>query len=379
MTYDQAARQLNWPAATVKSRLTRGRLRLRERLSRAVSRPPRRAWPRPSPACSGPRFPETLVHSTIRAASSRHAGAVPAAVSKLTEEVLKIMVLEKLRWVAAGIVILISLGVAALAQQSSQERVARPDSRKAEVNPPNGRTKSPQPIRDGSGLSASGAAVEVIGVSPHPSGPETWWGPDGKPLAQPPCDRVSTRLSSTDPTISRAIVVRTTGLPAGAEHNWWIDEAQGGSGPQARLGGLPVPGLEEAIALFDHDQATGTVRFKVAAGAWKTVQTWGTSPGSRGDRDGTSYIFSVPIETRKGTVLSVTHNIKDDSVRLVAVDLNGKEHPADPRSSSGAWEMRQTVGEFDLSPQEIKQFRVQTRSFEEVTVPGIALNPAKAN
>src|SRR5262249_28186951 len=34
MTYDQAARQLNWPVATVKSRLTRGRLKLRERLAR---------------------------------------------------------------------------------------------------------------------------------------------------------------------------------------------------------------------------------------------------------------------------------------------------------------------------------------------------------
>ena len=30
MTYDQAARQLNWPVATVKGRLTKGRLRLRE-------------------------------------------------------------------------------------------------------------------------------------------------------------------------------------------------------------------------------------------------------------------------------------------------------------------------------------------------------------
>ena len=29
MTYDQAARQLNWSVATVKSRLTKGRLRLR--------------------------------------------------------------------------------------------------------------------------------------------------------------------------------------------------------------------------------------------------------------------------------------------------------------------------------------------------------------
>ena len=34
MTYDEAARQLNWPVATVKNRLTRGRLTLRARLTR---------------------------------------------------------------------------------------------------------------------------------------------------------------------------------------------------------------------------------------------------------------------------------------------------------------------------------------------------------
>ncbi len=34
LTYHQAARQLNWPVATVKGRLVRGRLKLRERLAR---------------------------------------------------------------------------------------------------------------------------------------------------------------------------------------------------------------------------------------------------------------------------------------------------------------------------------------------------------
>ena len=42
MTYDQAARQLDWPVATVKSRLTEGRLRLRQRLARRGLAPARR-------------------------------------------------------------------------------------------------------------------------------------------------------------------------------------------------------------------------------------------------------------------------------------------------------------------------------------------------
>jgi ferredoxin len=88
MTYDQAAGQLNWSVATVKSRLAKGRLRLRWRLARrgfasvaagmasAVSDEARAA------------VPQKLVQSTIRAANSCPAGAFPAAVTELTEGVL---------------------------------------------------------------------------------------------------------------------------------------------------------------------------------------------------------------------------------------------------------------------------------------------------
>ena len=38
-----------------------------------------------------------------------------------------------------------------------------------------------------------GATIEVIGVSAHPSAPNSWWGPDGAPLDQPPCDRSRTK------------------------------------------------------------------------------------------------------------------------------------------------------------------------------------------
>ena len=175
---------------------------------------------------------------------------------------------------------------------------------------------------------------------------------------------------------SRAVAVRITGLPAGADHHWWIDGAHGGSQGQARLGGKPVPDLYEIVTFLDRDQASCTVQFKVAAGAWKTVQTWGTSPGARGNRTGASYIFGKPIETKKGTTLSVTHNIKDDSVRLVAVDGEGLEHPAEFRSGSGVGEFYQLVGEFDLFPKQIKEFRVQTRAFEEIKVPGVTVKPA---
>ena len=35
---------------------------------------------------------------------------------------------------------------------------------------------------------AGGATVEVVAVSSFPSGPKTWWRPDGTPLDEAPAD-----------------------------------------------------------------------------------------------------------------------------------------------------------------------------------------------
>jgi hypothetical protein len=194
------------------------------------------------------------------------------------------------------------------------------------------------------------------------------------PLDQPPCDRSTTRLTSDEKVVFRSIVVRLTNLPDGAEHQWWINEANGGSQGQARRGGKPVLDLSETVTQFPIGAPTCTLLFKVAAGPWQTVQTWGKNPGALARAD-TSYIFGDVIATKKGTSLSVTHNIQDMSVRLVAVDADRNEHAAKIRSGSGVKDFRQIVVEFDLPPEKIKEFWVQTRPYEAVEVPGIALKP----
>ena len=142
---------------------------------------------------------------------------------------------------------------------------------------------------------------------------------------------------------------------------------------EALRDGKPLPGLSEMTALLPADAATGTVRFKFACGPWKTIQTWGKNPASISFRDGPSYIFSGPIATNNGTTISVTHNIWDKPVQLVAVDGDGKIHPAEIRSGGGVKDFRQLVVDFDLSPEQIKEFRFQTRPYEEVEIPHIAL------
>jgi hypothetical protein len=69
----------------------------------------------------------------------------------------------------------------------------------------------------------------------------------------------------------------------------------------------------------------------------------------------------------------VTHNIQDKPVRIVAVDLDGNELPAEIRSDSGVMSFQQLVLEFGQPPDQIKEFRFQTRPYEEVQIRRVAL------
>jgi hypothetical protein len=69
----------------------------------------------------------------------------------------------------------------------------------------------------------------------------------------------------------------------------------------------------------------------------------------------------------------VTHNIMEKSLRLVAVDGDGAEFPGEIQGATGVKDFQQIVVEFDQPPEQINKFRLQTRPYEEVEIPGIAL------
>jgi len=107
LTQEQAALRLGWPAGTVRSRLARGRVRLRDRLVRRGLAPPAVAAggshareTRLSP------LPTTLAEATIRAAMplslGRPAADATAAAIALMEGVMKVMFWSKFKLVAAS-------------------------------------------------------------------------------------------------------------------------------------------------------------------------------------------------------------------------------------------------------------------------------------
>jgi RNA polymerase sigma factor (sigma-70 family) len=372
MTYDEAARQLDLPVATVKSRLARGRLRLRQRLTRRGLAPGAVAVGAATGLTVEARaaLPPELVRSTARAASASATGAFPAAVTDLTKGVLKMMMWEKLKLAAVGALAAVGLTAQALSQQAPDGGFLVARSPQTAAQPAEKPKKTVGDRRWVRSL-PSGAIIEVIGVSSSPSGPDSWWRPDGTPLYPAPCDPIPPGVSG-DRGVPKLVLVRLARIPDGADHRWSIIEAHGFSQGPAVRGGKPLPGLSETTALLPADAETCTVRFKVAAGPWKTIQTWGKEPGAVGRIDA-SYIFGDTIATKNGTAISVTHNILDKSIRLVAIDGDGEELPAEIRSASGVKDFQQIVVEFGKPPDQIKEFRLQTRLYEEIEIPRIAL------
>jgi RNA polymerase sigma factor (sigma-70 family) len=128
-THEEAARHLGCPVGTVKSRLSRGRDRLRDRLQRRGLAPVltgAMSWISAETARAA--VPAALKQATtalalIGGAGGSVPGAFPATVAALTEGVCRTMFLTKVKLVAAGLTVAIAAtGAGVLAQQESGGR-----------------------------------------------------------------------------------------------------------------------------------------------------------------------------------------------------------------------------------------------------------------
>jgi hypothetical protein len=115
------------------------------------------------------------------------------------------------------------------------------------------------------------------------------------------------------------------------------------------------------------------VRFKLASGAWTTVRTTGKDAAGAIIENDAGCILANVITSGTGTTMSVTHNFRNKSLRLVAVDAAGLEHPANARGSIDVTHFEQIEFQFDVSRDRIKEFRLETRVYEEVEIPGVVL------
>ena len=156
---------------------------------------------------------------------------------------------------------------------------------------------------------ASGVEVELLGISKSPSKENSWWRPDGSPLAESPCDPLKHLIDGSPNYVARQLAVQLHNLPsepAGTEV-LAVPSYNAYSGGAPKRHGKNVPGLE-TMAMSLPDQPTVTIRVRVAAGPWQTVcETMGGSLAMGTLRGG--FAFSPTYERNGHVIITVTHDI----------------------------------------------------------------------
>src|SRR5262249_15613432 len=133
LTQEQAAHQLGWPAGTVRSRVARGRQRLRDRLTRRGLAPAVLPLAASSPIeTTAPVLPTSLAEATVQTAlelaAGRAAVGTAAAAIALREGALRIMFWNQFKLVAAIMLTggLLVSGTALLGQRAKDVPQAAP-------------------------------------------------------------------------------------------------------------------------------------------------------------------------------------------------------------------------------------------------------------
>ena len=370
LSHAQAAEQLRCPVRTIQSRLARGRERLRSRLARRGVGPAAALLPAalaPDPAEAA--VPDPWKQATVKAAARQAAGGASAAsvsakVAALAEGALRAMLFKQLKS-AAAIAVAIVLGVVAcgLGVASRSATTADPPE------PPDSRYRA---------TLAGGTTIEVVAVSSVPSGPKTWWKPDGTPLDEAPVDPIQ-GYATHQGTKVRVVLIRAAGVPKEATLKWLPTDTEDYLGGRPTKDGQRLPGLEYYVATFQQDRATCAVRARIAAGPWETEMAHDGSGGYSIFKGPLKFYFGKARAYEGGTAIAVAQNIVGRDSRVVAVDRDGREHPPAYSSGAGGEILSLLDVEFrSLTPDQVREYRVQSRPFEVAEIPDIALQPRPA-
>ena len=250
------------------------------------------------------------------------------------------------------------------------------------------RLREPQQTRNSASTLAPlpDGVVELVAMTREPSD-GVWWKADGTPATEGTFEK-----HGAGPQVGageRAVVFifrsrdserwdasRTYDLQ-GAKT--WI------SGVQPRLNGRVVSGGSFVTATFPDSLLATTVRVGVAIDTWETV--------ARDSREASRSIeftrfgktrkvaFLGAVEDKAGdTILTLTHNLPEEDVRILAVDDEGIEHASTTQFATG--ERRQ----FTLprqAPLRIREYQFQVRpyrwaEFKEVQLTQASSVPVRA-
>jgi hypothetical protein len=224
-----------------------------------------------------------------------------------------------------------------------------------------------------------GGVLELAAVGEHPSADKAWWAADGSPAA-PPYDNFRGAVGVGGDQFVREVAMRwIERLPEGAESQWNIKGSGSAAYGQAfDKNGKRISDVSAWAHSFPSDAKTCTVEISVARGPWETVtETDGESIHSIGTQK-YSVAFSPTTERRGQLVLTVSHNITDRDLRVIAVDGDGKTLAVGACTGAGGHGFMQTIAQFSPEKtQGVHKFLVQARDYERYEIRDVSLVPGE--
>ena len=213
----------------------------------------------------------------------------------------------------------------------------------------------------------NGVTVELVGICEHPSEGKQWWRPDGDPLDKSPYPKMKTAHTTA----------------GGSQKAYEAAIRINGDDVDYRFGVVGTNGCGScgtddpkifAASFNQPDNAVDTdIKIGIAAGPWQQVAS--QQADFSGVISGQKIIWHGPIEQKGQTVLTMVHNLLDTDTRIIAIGVDGKEHTGGGTSAVQGGMKSVQVKFFKLPLSKIKEFRLQSRLYEEVTFKNISLRP----
>lgn len=224
-----------------------------------------------------------------------------------------------------------------------------------------------------------GATFEILGVKEASIG-NSWWLPDGSPLAHAPKGAVSVGdvFVGAPGSISRTFEFRFLIDQSTTLSGPTILKGLGGGGSRERSESAPSDGRIIVRSSLRTEVAPGSRTSLVvnyAGGEWTTVARCPAAGGVVIQRPRGDVRFSRAIGKDGGTQITVTYIAPDADLRLVALDHESRLH----RAGTGEIMKRQTniveTQTFeDLPPAKVQEFRLQTRPWRRIEFRNVSLH-----
>src|SRR5690606_31262562 len=233
---------------------------------------------------------------------------------------------------------------------------------------------------------ANGTTIELLGLANGDGAPNQWWRPDGTPIPQTVLDVEGPAEMLGNDRMRTKFAFKVTGSTWAMETaNYEFEPSAGiSAGGEVWQNGEKIAGGWPMVAAWAHVTNRATLRFGLRFDTWRNVAVFTPNEPKRTETSTVSgdpkWIAKLNHYGDDGTNTLVTavlnRELKNWRMRIVAVDLEGKEHAYSRGSGTQMEDAATWTCTFaNLTVARIKQFQVQVQPVHWVEFPNVLLSP----